>query len=918
MSFVGPMRFSLVLLFLGALSAKAGGGPQNVLVVVNDNSLESLELGNYYREKRQIPGINIFHVRTTTNYSIDTASYSNQIWGPVTNYIRTARLTNQIDYIVFSRGIPYRIYQGGYANNRHAGLTAAAFYGFKSSPDAHVSGCEIAPNSESEYFNAERAFARRDAPSNNRYYLSTILNGWTFPAAKAAIDRSMASDHTSPTGTLFLARSTDDDRNIQWYQYEDAEFSIRLLDSPLQCAIVDSDSILNRTNILGYMIGLTWVSYLDQNTFLPGALGNHLTSYGGYLLDPTNSQMTILNWLNWGPVGSYGTVVEPCAYTNKFPAARLHYWYARGFNLAESFFMAVQNPYQGVVVGDPLCSPYAVPPCVLISGLQSDQVVTGTVSMVITGLAVSVDRPVEQIDVFVDDLFMRTVTHAALAPGNILDLIVNTATCSYTVAAGDTLYSAASGLASAVNASAVSVRASAKGDCISLIYTNLGEEGAATTYAAASRQGTSAVLSAWGYAAGTNLLETAYPAREFITLKGTANSGDVVTCTITLTNGVVATNQVVAQAGESCTNVLDQLMGTINSNETLQGTNGIMALYHERRGASDSYEQASLQARCPGPAGFHIQVDYRITRAVSGSGLDTNANFTSGFNDNADVLTARGKVFVKAGSTNLSASLELITTNLADGPHVLTAVAYEGSGVRAQGRMSIPFIVRNNTAVCEVTNPADASTLLLGETVTAHVYASAAAPVTSVSFYVEGKLLAVTGSAPYVFLFSTTNYGVGAIRLQAMAMATNNDVVLSSNVTVTILPDYDFDSLDDNWEIRNFGSITNYSGSDDPDQDRTSNRDEYTADTQPTNAASYFAVSRMDWLDGVILLEFVSSTSRQYRIHYNNDSLLDGLWFESSNWLWGGSGITTQLDDGSMMPLPTNNQRFYRVQAYRP
>ena len=47
---------TVAALILGlALPAWAGGGPTNVLVLVNDNSPASLEIANYYRVKRQIP-----------------------------------------------------------------------------------------------------------------------------------------------------------------------------------------------------------------------------------------------------------------------------------------------------------------------------------------------------------------------------------------------------------------------------------------------------------------------------------------------------------------------------------------------------------------------------------------------------------------------------------------------------------------------------------------------------------------------------------------------------------------------------------------------------------------------------------------------------------------------------------------------
>src|SRR5438128_12646046 len=44
----------------------AGGSGLNVLVVVNPNSPNSLELGNYYCEHRQVPPQNVVHLRNWT------------------------------------------------------------------------------------------------------------------------------------------------------------------------------------------------------------------------------------------------------------------------------------------------------------------------------------------------------------------------------------------------------------------------------------------------------------------------------------------------------------------------------------------------------------------------------------------------------------------------------------------------------------------------------------------------------------------------------------------------------------------------------------------------------------------------------------------------------------------------------------
>ena len=66
-----------------------------------------------------------------------------------------------------------------------------------------------------------------------------------------------------------------------------------------------------------YFTGKVDVPALASNTFLPGAVADHLTSSGGHLTD--SRQMSALRWLEAGATGSYGTVVEPCAIPQKFP-----------------------------------------------------------------------------------------------------------------------------------------------------------------------------------------------------------------------------------------------------------------------------------------------------------------------------------------------------------------------------------------------------------------------------------------------------------------------------------------------------------------------------------------------------------------------------------------------------------------------
>jgi uncharacterized protein (TIGR03790 family) len=108
-----------------------------------------------------------------------------------------------------------------------------------------------------------------------------------------------------------------------------------------------------------YFTGISQVSQLKSNRFLPGAIADHLTSFGGMLTD--SHQMSSLRWLEAGTTGSYGTVVEPCNFPQKFPhPGVVMYYYLRGETLLQAYWKGVQQPGQGIFIGDPLARPFAV------------------------------------------------------------------------------------------------------------------------------------------------------------------------------------------------------------------------------------------------------------------------------------------------------------------------------------------------------------------------------------------------------------------------------------------------------------------------------------------------------------------------------------------------------------------------------
>jgi uncharacterized protein (TIGR03790 family) len=108
--------------------------------------------------------------------------------------------------------------------------------------------------------------------------------------------------------------TSDKNRNVRSRRYNVIE---QLLSDNIAIEQINGDTLKNKNDVMFYFTGLTKVKAIESNRFLPGAIADHLTSSGGNLFG--YRQMSILRWLDAGATASYGTVVEPCAFTQKFP-----------------------------------------------------------------------------------------------------------------------------------------------------------------------------------------------------------------------------------------------------------------------------------------------------------------------------------------------------------------------------------------------------------------------------------------------------------------------------------------------------------------------------------------------------------------------------------------------------------------------
>jgi len=116
--------------------------------------------------------------------------------------------------------------------------------------------------------------------------------------------------------------------------------------------------LTDTADVLFYFTGLATVPNIGTNSYLAGAVADHLTSAGGRLTGP-NTQMSSLRWLEAGAIASYGTVIEPCNFLDKFTDTTAFVSsYFGGATVLEAYWKSIRTPGEGIFIGDPLTRPY--------------------------------------------------------------------------------------------------------------------------------------------------------------------------------------------------------------------------------------------------------------------------------------------------------------------------------------------------------------------------------------------------------------------------------------------------------------------------------------------------------------------------------------------------------------------------------
>ncbi|NOS68822.1 MAG: TIGR03790 family protein [Verrucomicrobia bacterium] len=768
MSFVGLWRllFSGILLWssLFGLHAYAGGSGLNTLVVINQNSPDSIELGNYFSERRRVPPENIVRISWPGgNTYWDSTQFQTNLLQPVLQAIAARGLTNQIHYVVLSMDIPYQTVNDVLGN----GTTSGLYYGIKSGTGI---GSLAITNS---YFASESPFPDAKPASAPGYsFLTTMITAGSLAQAKQLVDHGVDSDATFPTASVVLAKSSDPLRNIRYRMFDNAIFNTRLR-GDYSATRTNLDWPSSLTSLLGFETGLMTLS-MSPNAFVPGAMADSLTSFGGGIFG-YNEQTSLLAFIHAGAAGGYGTVSEPSPALEKFPSPQNYFYQARGFSLAECYYQSLESPYQGLVVGEPLAAPFARSGSGLWVGIDPGDVLNGMSQLTVQFTASDAGRPLQQMDLFVDGKFFKTITNIAPAAGNQIALKVNGKSVQYTVPANATLSSIASGLAVTMNSPAISnatqTIATAFGDRVQVRYlgtnrplspSNLGISPTASGNSGTNNgppfsttAGSAGVTTTFLKPARMNFLDSSAYGLHSCSVGGMVQIGTWLKLTLTKTNGSIATVAVTNQIADGTPGDLaNALVSLINSSPGMQTGDGVIAedVYAGFFGATTF----NLRARSPGLRAAGA----KVVLSTSG-GLALNPAATVMLTENLTDLQPRNHFYITAGATQLTARFTLNTTTLDDGWHELTAVAYEGSHVRTQTRVQLPVRVQNISLAATLTFVDMVATNSVSGSYQIQVEANIN-DISSITLFSTGGVLAtVTNQSAVTFNFQGTTLGAG-------------------------------------------------------------------------------------------------------------------------------------------------------------
>jgi uncharacterized protein (TIGR03790 family) len=307
-------------------------------LVINRADPASVEVGRHYAQRRGLKAAQILHVDLALRDQLD-ADQLQALRAQIDQ-----RFGTEIQAIALAWAAPYAV--------ECSSITAALTLGLEAGLCQRACG----PTAASPLFNARTHRPQRDLGLRP----TMLLAGGSIEATKALIDRSLAAEgrlgrRGAPPAVAAFATSGDRARNVRAVRYPPAG---PMGAAGIEVRVLADGELGSVERAVLVQAGNARVPGLERIKLLPGALADHLTSFGG-VLNKKHNHHTATDWIAAGASASHGTVSEPCNHLQKFPHPQvLLLNYVQGATAIEAYWRSVQWPQQSLFVGDPLAAAF--------------------------------------------------------------------------------------------------------------------------------------------------------------------------------------------------------------------------------------------------------------------------------------------------------------------------------------------------------------------------------------------------------------------------------------------------------------------------------------------------------------------------------------------------------------------------------
>jgi len=303
---------------------------QTLGLVINLDDSYSVAVGEYYQQKRGIPAENVLRVHLALKPRLSVAEFAT-----LEAQVRR-RLPQAVQGLALAWRQPYAVECNG--------LTSALAFGYQ--PKICEQTCAASEVSPYVQYTGHQPFAEKGLRP------TMMLAARSVQSARRLIDRGVAADATLPSAFLganaWFVSTSDVARSVRSALFPPAGM---MRPWSLDVKRIQADALPHLPRTLILQTGLARVEGLDKVDWLPGALADHLTSFGGALdAPPGEGQMSAIDWIEAGATASYGTVSEPCNHWQKFPHPQLLLLsYVQGVTSLEALWHSVVWPAAGRV-----------------------------------------------------------------------------------------------------------------------------------------------------------------------------------------------------------------------------------------------------------------------------------------------------------------------------------------------------------------------------------------------------------------------------------------------------------------------------------------------------------------------------------------------------------------------------------------